>query len=220
MIKRTESPIVALLAALAIGLLAAAYFLFYAPTLEDRAEALEAAETLRITNDKARAELAALAEQAANMDALRAELAAETARFPTDEQLADFTRYLNALAEAEGVQLTKATRQAPVEISLVNSLPDGPDGFKPPEIPTPPTGLFEHGFELELVGAWDNALGYVERLQAQDARIFLVADLSVQAAADTLSGGLTDASDTTKFVVKGRTYSLTPTALSTEQDNA
>jgi hypothetical protein len=207
-----NKPVFALVGVVAVALAIGAYFLAYSPVLAARAEAKEQAVELSQTNVAERAKLDELRQEAKNLDAMTEELASYTEQFPTGEELAGFTRYLSKLGEQTGAKVVKATRSDPVAVTVANPLPPGPEGYAAPAVPAPPAGLFEYTFTIELMGTWRDTLKYVEALQAKGARMFLVADVSVQAMVTEAAGasGLTSADDPAKYTVTGRTYALVP----------
>jgi hypothetical protein len=188
-----------------VALLVGAYFLLYAPALEARTAAIDGAEEVEAANVEARAELAQLAKDQENLEETKLKLAEAQARFPTSWELEEFTDYLRTTAAATGASMTDIGTTSPVQVTIAQPLPLGPDGYQPPTVPQPPAGLYQFRFSITFVGVWSQTQAFLEALQDDDARMFLV--VAVSATPDGAPGGVDVAA---RYEVGGYTYAVVP----------
>jgi len=189
---------------LAIILAAATYMLILMPTMDATAEAREFAEAEQVRIDQLEIQLAGLQADAKNLEQFRAELAELQIQLPTSLLLPELTRQLDGIAEDAEVTLTSVTPGIPYEVRApVSAAPppppvepedgesdenatDGEDGAAVPP-PTEPVGpLLPGGFyavpvQLNVVGTYDATVDFLEALQLENPRLFLVHGLAASA---------------------------------------
>jgi hypothetical protein len=206
--------IVALAALVAVLLGVGAYFLLYSPLLEDKAAAEEKAMTIEAANAKAAAELATLAEKQKELPELQERLAAVRAKFPGSLELAQFTTYLADLVDLSEARVVSVTPHAPVQLMSAQPLPECPtdaqarvdcEGYPAPTVGQPPPGLYQHQFTIRVRGTWPQAYKYLNLLQSEGARLFLVT--KVDASAQSV-GGADAETGVFEFSIEGYTYAL------------
>ncbi|MDR1118363.1 MAG: hypothetical protein LBL01_03580 [Bifidobacteriaceae bacterium] len=197
----------ALALVLVLALAAGAYFLLYAPLLEERSQANDSAAMIEAENEAAELELKQLQGRQEKLPELQEQLAAAQAEFPSGLELAQFTNYLAELVEKTTAEVDIVTPQDPVQLVSAVPLPAGPDDEPGPVIAQPPSSLYQYQFSIEIRGTWAAVNDYVTLLQGDNARIFMVTQVATKSV-DELSVDPTTA--TLAYTIQGYTYALVP----------
>jgi hypothetical protein len=202
-----STAVVALAALVGLAVAVGAYFLFYAPALEKRGDALTKAEAAESENEATREELKDLAEQQRNLDQTKEKLAKERGRFPTSLELATFTRDLWNLAARSGAKVVSVNRSSAVALTVSQPLPPGPGDKAAPVVPQPPSGLYQYTFNIEIEGEFEQTQTFLGLLQADESRMFLVTSVSLSPGG---SGFVGEPGDVGAYSIQGYTYALVP----------
>lgn len=187
-----------LLAVLAMVVVAVGgFFLAVQPQLTQTAAAREQLQTVEQTNATSRTELARLREQAAQLPAMRQELAALDASVPDRADLPAFIDQLNGVAAATGMTVSSftasdATAYAPVAAAptgdtTASSEPTSTATPAPSASPTAPELVTNPAItaqNLSIVpvtvavdGTFDQALAFVKGVQS-GKRLFLITTIT------------------------------------------
>ncbi|QGQ19370.1 hypothetical protein GC089_09165 [Cellulomonas sp. JZ18] len=223
---------------LSVLVAALAWFLAISPTLASAATARTETAAAEDRNAQLQAQLDRLVQQAAQLDATKADLAAIGRQIPGDAQMAEYTRTLQAAAEATGVTivgLDASTPEgiapaAPAEAPVAEAAPaeapaEGTEGGEAPADgaadpaaapapagPAPVEGMAGVQLKITVVGPVPNALAFVEQLQTGTERLFLVTQYSgkgLQAAAPENGRPAINQGDV-ELLLTGYVYALAP----------
>jgi len=193
-------------ATIAIGLVMAlaAWFLAISPTLANAADTRDQAQSQRDQNTIAKQKLAALKKQFENIDALRAELAGLQLQIPTTEDTAAYRRELTTIATNHSVTVVSlSTGTAEAAAAPVAPAPTPDAGAATAETGTetatdaaapapaaPTASTYTVPVTLDVLGTYDNVLGFLQDLQTGTQRLLLINDLSGSspAPADAVGG--------------------------------
>jgi hypothetical protein len=195
----------ALAALVAVALGVGAYFLFYAPLLDARAQAAQEAQTVEEKNSATETELAALAKDAVDLDAKKAQLAESRAQFPAGLDEAEFTRYLTGLLEGSAVTLQDLQVESPTPVGAPMPLPLGPGDYRAPQIGQPPSNMYQFPVTISVKGDMGAAYAFLEALQEDTGRMFMVSSTDVTADDTVDIGETTNIAD---LEIKGYVYAL------------
>ncbi|MDR2347053.1 MAG: hypothetical protein LBD90_00230 [Bifidobacteriaceae bacterium] len=198
---------IALGVVLVLGMAALCYFLLYSPVIQDRATADANAADIEMENELASQELRSLQARQATLPELQAELEAVRAEFPTSLELSQFTNYLAALVGQTGAEVQTLTPHDPVQLLAALPLPAGPGDYPAPVIAQPPSSLYQYQFTIEIQGTWTQVNDYLKLLQADDARIFMVTEVSTKVVDQLV---IDAATGTLAYSIQGYTYALVP----------
>ncbi|MDR1393128.1 MAG: hypothetical protein LBJ62_04065 [Bifidobacteriaceae bacterium] len=197
--------IVLLAIVLVLGLGAGAWFLLYSPLVDDKASADLEADEIEARNDLLDKELRDLRDKRSQLPELEAQLEAIRAEFPTGPELSEFTYYLADLVRQSNAHVQRVRPDQPVQLMTALALPAGPGDYAAPVITEPPPSLYQYHFSIEIIGTWPQALKYLELLQGEDARMFLVTQVSASppnnVPTDTVTGVF-------EYEIQGYTYAL------------
>lgn len=159
----------------------AAWFLLLSPRLES-VDSLKA-ETASVNdqNDILELKVEKLKVQFAKLDEYKAEIAAIQIQIPTTALLADYTKQVNEIAQANGVVVTVLAPGAPFEfLPAPPSAPaDAPAAdATAPAAPAQIPGFVAMPFSMTLVGPYANTQTFLDQLQTGTQRLFLVTALT------------------------------------------
>jgi hypothetical protein len=206
MMKNNKSaPVIALVALVCVAVAVGAYYLLYSPMLTERSADIDAAVAVEAQNDKAREELSALKAEQAKIEERKAQLEEALAKFPSSQELTQFTRYLADVAENTGAHVASISAADPVEITVAQQFPAGPDGSAAPVVPPAPQGLYRFGFTITLEGTWQQTRDYLEALQREGSRMFLVYGVAMSMLGPEPVASLDGLA---QYTVRGYTYAL------------
>jgi hypothetical protein len=155
--------------------------------------------------------LTELEADAARLDEYRSELATLRGQFPTSLELSSFTRHLSQMAEAAGLVVRSVQVGGAAPVDQLPVLPPAPDGTEPPEVPTPPPGLYLYPITLTIAGPLAAAEQYMDALQGEgpETRMFLAPRMTWSEAAATTPEG----EPAEVFTIDGMTFALVPLEL-------
>ncbi|MFC8191329.1 hypothetical protein ACFUMH_06650 [Cellulomonas sp. NPDC057328] len=220
---------------LSVLVAALAWFLAISPTLASAATARTETAAAEDRNAQLQLQLDRLVEQAAGLDATKAELATIGRQIPTDAQIAEYTRTLQATAEGSGVTVVTLDAALPESVAPAEVVPeaapvpdeepestdapaDGGDEAAAPatEAPAAPAGPAPvEGFagaqlNITVVGSVPNAFAFLERLQTANERLFLVTQFTAKGlqAAEPESGRPAVAQGDVEMTLTGYVYVL------------
>lgn len=194
-----------LLAVLAMAVVAVGgFFLAVQPQLSQTAAAHEQTRTVEETNDTSRTELARLRQQAAQLPAMRRELAALDVSVPSGAALPSFIDELNGVAQSTGMQVSSftasdATAYAPPATAATEPTTTGTAGTaaapsatatpaptaaatpSAPSVVTDPVVTAQNFSVVPVTvavdGTFDQALAFVKGVQA-GGRLFLITTIA------------------------------------------
>lgn len=187
-----------------IAIFALTWFFVAAPRFEAAAETMLQVENTRSQNELLALKNAQLKSDFAKLEEYKAEVATLQAQMPAEARLADLTREVDRLAEANGVFLLEVTPgpgqvfmpavppavaapapEAPPadgtdeELSTeseTGTIADVAEGAAPaaPSAPTAPEGMVAVPFGVKVVGTYAQTTAFLEALQTQMPRLYLV----------------------------------------------
>jgi hypothetical protein len=227
---------------LAVALSAGAWFLGISPVLDEASAAEQQAQSTRDSNQILQAKINRLAEQFENLDESRAELAALRTQLPTTPELSPYYRTVDELATARQITLVDITTE--LGFTVVPPVPpappaapeptegeetaaedaEGASGTESAAAPAKPEGPpVIDGFvavplTITVLGTYDNVLGFIDALQNEPDRLFLVTGYSgtAQRPADASGGKPPTVLGDVEMIINGYTYVLLdPTAAAT-----
>jgi len=213
-----------------IGALAT-WFLAIGPTLDAAAATRVEAQAQRDQNDVTKLRIVQLQKQFADLDKLKAQLAAMQLQIPTSYDMANYQRQVATIAAAHQVVVVsmQSGLAAPVVGPVTNaaaattSAPTADattaDGTTtaPPVKTTGIPGFYALSTGLDVVGTYPNVLAFLQDLQTGAQRLLLVESLSGSSQTNsTASGGrpATKPGDL-ELVIAGSVYVLADTAPAT-----
>ncbi|WP_130781952.1 hypothetical protein, partial [Cellulomonas biazotea] len=199
------SPWVIGTAVLVAALLAASWFLLVSPAFAQAAETNTTAEQVEADNALREQRISILAEQFANIETYRSELATLRASVPTDDDLAAYLRELTAAAEAHAVTLLSVTPSTPAAFVVAAPEPaatpaaDGAasaaaDDAATTQAAAPTTSAIADGtvsipLTLSVVGTFDNVRAFLATLQTGTQRLLVVESVTGTSQPDAVAGG-------------------------------
>ena len=184
----------------------AAWFLVISPK-QDAIEVIKL-ETANVDslNELTEIKIAVLKKQFENLDTYKAELAAIQVQIPTSAQLAEYTKEVASIAEAN--EVTTTTWAPGVPTGVVPMVAQEPGGVAVilPEVP----GFVAVPVSMTVVGTYQNSLNFLEALQTGTQRLFLVATLDgvAQSAGEASGGRPATVLGDLELAVTGFTYVL------------
>ncbi|MFS0704175.1 hypothetical protein AB6N23_06580 [Cellulomonas sp. 179-A 9B4 NHS] len=113
--------------------LALAYFLAISPTLASASTARSDTDAAEMRNGQLQVQLTELKAQFANLDASKAELAALQKQIPSDAQLSEYLRTMQAHAEASGVTIVEMDVAEPEAVAPADVPVEAPTTEEPAE---------------------------------------------------------------------------------------
>lgn len=189
-------------AGLCVVVLGLGGFVLVKPQLDEASRLEDETSQLALSNDALEAEVGVLREQFASIDDFRAELAADRLKVPDDADLAALLREIDAQATAHGVALITSSPQEAATYQLEEDEPtteptaeataesDAPD---PAPSPSPSSatpegsvadavtavlqsvdGMYVIPVTVDVVGDWANIQSFIEGLQKDTQRYFLL----------------------------------------------
>lgn len=215
---------------LTLGL--AGWFLAISPTLATASETRTAAQAQEDQNGVAEARIASLKEQFTQIDQLKAELAAMRLQIPTSYDLAAYQRELTTLAGNHSVVITSLQTGPAMPVTVAAAEPAaapaedaestgstaeaGTDAAATPApaAPSGPVGFYAMSTSLNIVGSYQNVLGFLSSLQTGSQRLLLVESLTGTALTESEAAGGRPATvlGDLELAVTGSLYVLTPSA--------
>lgn len=180
---------------LSLVLVAAGWFLLIAPKRAEAADLREETVAAQGRNAQLEVRIAELKEQFAQLPQRKAELAAIRTAMPQDAELATLTRDLQRLAGDAGVTLMTITpgeltavvptgavvATAPAAEAGQGQEPATTDGAAAAAPATVPAGLSQVPLTISVVGSFDKSNSFLEKVQAELDRDYLVDTLNVVA---------------------------------------
>jgi len=227
---------------LAVLMLVATWFVGVSPTIAATSTAHADAEAAETRNVQLQADLDRLAQQFAELDASKAELASIERQIPTDAQLAAYIRTVQTVAEEVGVVLigydvgqpelvVPVEGEAPAEPVTTTDSDEASDeatdeasdeatdetGTSTPVTPAsfvPIDGFVGMAVTLSVIGAPDKVSAFVERVQTGTERLHLVTGFTGLGlvAGPPESGRPQINEGDMEMAVSGYVYSLAPSA--------
>lgn len=152
-------------------ILAVGYFFGMQPRLDEAEETNEMAEEQENMNDILQIKVNQLAADFAKLDEYRAEIATYEVGIPASADLSELIVATDDLAEEAGVLVTHSSSTDPMPISV----PEEAKSVFDVE------GLVTMPLELEVFGAYEDVAAYVQALQVDLSRHFLVRGLQLDA---------------------------------------
>jgi Tfp pilus assembly protein PilO len=146
------------------------WLLLISPQLDAAASSRREAQETTDSNDVLRTRLASLEADHTDLAGLQAALDTLHRQFPAGLELSDFVRRLAGFAGESGAAVQSVSRGEPV------AREDG-------------TAVWEVPVSLTVTGTHDQILGYVDRLQGVDDRLFLVTRLTLSPGDDDIMTG-------------------------------
>ncbi|SFJ96886.1 hypothetical protein [Cellulomonas sp. KH9] len=218
---------------LSVLIAALAWFLAISPTLTAAAAARTEAGAAEDRNVQLQAQLDRLVEQAAGLDATKAELAGIGRQIPSEAQLAEYVRALQSTAEETGVTVVTLDAALPETIAPA-ALPEqvAPSEGEAGEATEPPAAEGTEGttgasvavgpvegfagvsLTITAVGPVSNVFAFIERVQTGNERLFLVTKYTAKGlqAAEAANGRPAVGQGDVELVLTGFVYVLSATA--------
>lgn len=216
---------------------AGSWFMAISPKLADAADLRSQTQDVEDQNELLDLQIASLKSESAKLPEYKAELEQLRIQIPTEAQLAEYVRQINAAATARSVTVTSVTPglgQAFVPVVVAAPAPsptatpesesaDSEDKAESDEetapAPAAPTGpKVPDGFSaiplsLTVVGTYDNTLAFINDLQTATPRLFLVSGLAGtgQSEAEASSGRPATMAGDQEIVLNGYLYVLPDT---------
>lgn len=195
----------------ALLMLVASWFLAIMPKLSDASDVRAQAQQTRDQNDLLELKLTQLKADFEKLDEYKAELAGLQQQIPTQEQLAEYLRQLDAIATAQGVTITVLTPAVPEAVVLAapaaaTTTTESTDGTSStddssstdesattdttaPVASGVPTGFMAIPVQMTAVGTYDATSAFLSDLQNGTQRLFLVSALQGTSQDDAESSG-------------------------------
>jgi Tfp pilus assembly protein PilO len=167
-------------AALCLLLLAASWFLLVGPRMSDAADLGDRKQTVEDQNQQLQIRIDELKAQATQLTTYRTQLASVLRQLPPDAGMPQLVRDLNALSTAAGVSLDTLTPGSGTVLpASAVAASSGAGGTKV-------TGVVQIPVTLVVHGDYYQAVAFLQKLQTQLPRAFLVNGVQV---AQSSSGG-------------------------------
>jgi Tfp pilus assembly protein PilO len=199
-------------AVVAVLLVLASYFLLIAPKQAHAADLRTQAQTERQANDQLKLDIAQLKVEHASLPARQAELAVIQQQMPSSPNLPSLIRSLTSIAGESGVTLNSIAPAAPQPFT-----PTAPasTGAATATTAAAPAGLTEIPVTIIVQGDYASAELFLQKVQTQMRRAFLVQSLSLGPAASATTGAAAPAAGTISTTLTGDVFVLQPTASGT-----
>lgn len=195
----------------------ASWFLAINPTLSAASDVRAQTEQVKSQNDALALKVAKLKADFAKLDDYKAQLGAIRKQIPTDAQLSDYLRQLDAIAAAHTVTVTTVTPGTPT--AVVAKAPAAPVAQPTPApsasaTPAPtsagtdpsaaatgsgtstgsaasgiPAGFTSIPMSVTVLGSYDNTLAFLSDLQTATPRLFLVSGFTGTGQQDAAASG-------------------------------
>lgn len=196
----------------------AGWFLLISPKRAEAADLRTQTESATQVNAQLELLIAQLKADFVELPQRKAELAAIKRAMPEQAQLAVLTRDVQALSTSSGVTLMSIapgglTAVVPELAPAVAVPADGESSSAPTVVALPAdTGLSSLAVTIDVTGSFEDAEAFLEGVQAEMDRRFLVDGLSIRAetAAEAGGGKPAVANGDVTFIVTGRVFVLAP----------
>lgn len=212
-------------AVVAIIIALVAWFAAISPTLATASDTRAQTEAQTTQNALTKVKTEALKKQAANLDAIKGDLAAARLQIPTSHDEAEFQRELIAIASARSVTITSVAvspstplvaAAAPAATPAPTATADAStsETAAAPAAAAGSTGLYSLATTINVVGSYQNVTAFLQDLQSGIQRLFLVTGLTgtSQSAADASGGKPRTVQGDLELVISGSMYVLTDAA--------
>lgn len=183
----------------------AAWFLLISPQRAEAQALREQTVSAQQANDATKVRIAGLKKEFANLEVRQAELASLQSALPEDDQLAAFTREVDGIAKSSTVSLDSVTPSVPVAVvppaapapATAEAASEGSDDAAAADAAAATTqqaasaGLVEIPVTIVVTGNYQANLNFLQGLQAQIKRNYLVTGLTIDApptVVDTKAG--------------------------------
>lgn len=195
----------------ALLLVAAIWFLLISPTMAKASDTRTQASTVEASNEQLRTQMNRLADQFKHLDEYKADLAKLRAQIPAEPDLAAYLRQLDGVASAHSVTLTAitpgtATAFAPVVAQSAQSTDvqgAGTTSTSNSDTSTPqpaatkaaapassiPAGMVAVPLSVTAVGTYDAIDSFLDAIQTQTPRLFLVSTVAGTSQKDQAASG-------------------------------
>jgi len=209
---------------LSIVLAAAAWFFAISPTLANAADTREQTVAQDSQNDISRARISRLQAQFKHMDELQAQLDALHLQIPTTDQMAAYRRELAAAAANQGVtivslQVGVASAIAPPEAATGkddtttdSTATESPaaDASPTPKPTAPAQLVYALPVTVDVLGAYDAVLRFLQDMQATTQRLYFVEQLNATTPdpADATGGKPAIVAGDIDLIISGYVYVL------------
>lgn len=226
-----SSPWVLGTALLSLVILGLAWLLGISPQLDRAAKADDEADSIRQQNAIHEQRLATLQEQSEHLEEYKAELAALQIGIPAEDGQAAFLREIDSAAAASGVTIVGTTfglpemffaaaaleEPEPVADDTTDESTEDEDGEAADAAPEPVAGvngLTVMPTQVVVLGAYDNTVAFMERLQTAMNRLYLVTGYQVtgQKEAEASGGRPATHEGDAELLIDGFLYVLAPDA--------
>ena len=201
----------------------AAWFALLAPR-RDEAEAVRAQAVLTATEaDQLQVKIAQLKAQYAELPLRKAELAGILKQMPPTAQMPDLVRSLNTMADASGAELVSVAPSSPAYLTVattaagVDAVTAGTaaattsggatSGTTGSGATVTPTKVISTPIVVTVTGEFLQTVTYLQKLQTQAPRAFMIMGLQVSPETTTTAAGVPK-KDQVRMVISGRVFSL------------
>jgi hypothetical protein len=212
--------------AAAIGLLLviASWFLLVAPQRSEAASLHEQVTSQRAVNDQIVLKTKQLQAQFASLPQRQAQLAEIRQQMPDNPALPSLVRALYQNAGSAGVELISIAPSTPAALTA----PVAAAGAAGASVTAASTGVQQIQTTVIAEGSYAELTLYLQKLQRQTRRVFLVENLALAPIADAAAGSsggssgtpsgapLTKAGPTLRLTITGKVFVLDPAALAAQ----
>lgn len=200
-------------AAAMVLLVVASYFLLIQPKMAQASDLRSQKVSQQQANDQLRLDIAQLKSQNASLPARQAELAVIQQQLPASANLPTLIRNLTSIATQAGVTLNSIAPAAPQPVTAAASVTTAGTATAGSTAAT--AGLFQIPVTIIVQGDYASAELFLQRVQTQMRRAFLVQALSIGSASGTSTGTTTSTTSTPNGIsitLSGDVFVLQPTA--------
>jgi Tfp pilus assembly protein PilO len=178
-------------------LLAAAWFLLVAPRRSEAADLSDQTVTGQQQNDQLRAQIDQLKAQSTQLSTYRADLAGVVQQLPADAQMPQLVRSLSTLAGASGVVVDTLTPSSASALTATATSGGAASAASAPAAASASTakastakgtGVVQIPISLVVHGDFFQAIAFLQKLQTQLTRAFLVNAIQVAQSTGAGSG--------------------------------
>jgi len=202
----------------AVVILVASWFLLISPKLDEAADVRAQVDQTNQSNELLSLKVAQLAAQSAKLPEMKDELAALRIEIPTEAQISEFLRQVDAIAASTSVVVTATSPGTPELMVAEQTAPSAPqegalnpDGSpaqpsaEPSATPSPepsspatpgdvaaaliPPGMVDVPVSLSVIGTYTDTVAFLDALQQQIPRLYLVTGITATGQKETAATG-------------------------------
>jgi Tfp pilus assembly protein PilO len=200
-------------AAAMVLLVVASYFLLIQPKMAQASSLRSQKVSQQQANDQLGLDIAQLKSQFASLPARQAELAVIQQQLPASANLPTLIRNLTTIATEAGVSLNTIAPASPQPVTATATV--SKTGTATAGSTASTQGLFEIPVTIIVQGDYASSELFLQRVQTQMRRAFLVQSISIGNPASAATGTAAPASGTIQTTLTGDVFVLQPTASGT-----